>query len=140
MKLIQLIVITFITLISSACSSAKKSTTSTAVMLETNSQPISPTPLVFVSTTNGIYAPGKEELLAIQIRYKDVTLEKLQEGHQLYTKGACINCHTASNIYNYDETQWKIIIDDMAAKAYLSETQKDAVYKYVLAIKAKQPK
>ena len=67
-------------------------------------------------------------------------MDKLKEGHTLYTAGACINCHNAKNIYRYNEEQWKGIIDNMAIKAHINDTQKDAVYKYVLAIKATQNK
>jgi mono/diheme cytochrome c family protein len=88
----------------------------------------------------GMYQPGSEELTAIQLLYKDATMSQLQEGHYIYTVGACIQCHGTTNIYTRNETQWKEIIEDMSLKARLSETQKDAVYKYVLAIKATQPK
>ena len=93
-----------------------------------------------VISGNGVYPPGEQELTAIQIRYADVTSEKLKAGHALYTAGACVGCHSAQGIYQYSETQWKTIMDDMAAKAQLTENEKDAVYKYVLAIKATQPK
>lgn len=97
-------------------------------------------PLVLAKPANGVYAPGNEELTAIQTQYKETTLEQLQEGHQLYTNGACVNCHGAKGIYQYDELAWKGIINDMAKKARITLEQKDAVYKYVLAIKATQPK
>ncbi len=89
---------------------------------------------------NGVYTPSNEELMAIQVHYRDVTLAKLQEGYSIYTEGACINCHGAKNICNYGETEWKEIIEDMAKRSNISDEQKDAVYKYVLAIKAVQPK
>jgi hypothetical protein len=44
------------------------------------------------------------------------------------------------NIYIHNETDWKTIIEDMAQKANISESQKDAVYKYVLSIKSTQSK
>ncbi len=66
--------------------------------------------------------------------------EKLKQGHAIYTAGACIKCHEAMSIYHFGETRWKDIIDDMAQKALIGDEQKDAVYKYVLAIKATQPK
>lgn len=87
---------------------------------------------------NGVYPPGNSELLAIQKKYADVTLATLQQGHQIYTAGKCINCHGAKNIYKRDEAQWKDIMDDMAQRAQLSDADKDAVYKYILAIKATQ--
>ena len=91
-------------------------------------------------SADGIYPPGNEELTAIQLQYKDVTLDKLKLGHSLYAESACISCHSAQSIYKYDTTQWINILDDMARKARISDEQKDAVYKYILAIKAAKPK
>ena len=89
---------------------------------------------------DGIYDPGEQELAAIQIQHKDASLAQLKEGYQLYSKTACVGCHEAKNIYKRPLERWKDIVDDMAMKAQITETQKDAVYKYVLAIKATQPK
>jgi len=142
MKTVKLALIALITLIIAACHSSKKSTAAPVV-----STPVS-TPAATTSTISfsvprsgdGIYEPGTAELTAIQAQYADVTLEKLKEGHLLYTKGACINCHEAQSIYRFEESRWKGIMDDMAEKARMNEAQKDAVYKYVLAIKATQSK
>ncbi|HXU28038.1 MAG TPA: cytochrome c, partial [Bacteroidia bacterium] len=81
-----------------------------------------------------------QELSAIQPKYPNVTLATLQQGFTIYSVGKCINCHGSKNIYNRSETQWKDIMDDMAQRANISDAEKDAVYKYVLAIKAAQPK
>lgn len=126
----------------SACSSSKKISTSTvsSTPASTTTTTTSTNNFLFAKPADGIYAPGNEELTAIQAQYKDVTLDKLKEGHAIYTEGACINCHGAKNIYQNGEAQWKEIIEDMAQRAKISDAQKDAVYKYVLAIKAAQPK
>lgn len=89
---------------------------------------------------DGIYPPAEEELQALKGRFQDLTLATLKEGYIIYSTGACIGCHNAKNIYRYDETQWKHIMDDMAAAAKINAAQKDAVYKYVLSIKASQTK
>lgn len=121
-----------------ACNSTKKSVTTSV-----SSTPAA-TPSVVIpkpsKPSNGIYIPGTEELEAIQLQYKEVTLQQLKNGHAIYTDGACVKCHNAKNIYFYNEIVWKNIIDDMAIKAKISDEQKDAVYKYVLAIKATQGK
>jgi hypothetical protein len=118
-----------------ACNASKKSVTSA-----TSSTP-SPAPsFVYVKPATGIHPPGNEELTAIQLRFKDVTLNKLKEGYNIYTEGACVNCHGAKNIYNREEALWKGIMDDMAPKAKITDAQKDAVYQYVLSIKATQLK
>lgn len=129
-------------LLAGACKS-KKNTSSSAPVAST------PPPAANTNTTapstvaksaDGIYVPGEEELTAIQAKYKETTMAQLQEGHYLYTTGACINCHRAKNIYRYDETQWKDILEKMSDAAHLTATQKDAVSKYVFAIKAVQAK
>ncbi|MES2689436.1 MAG: hypothetical protein V4658_03480 [Bacteroidota bacterium] len=122
-------------IIAAACGSSKKIVTpavpSTPVVA---APPV--TPLLFLKPANGIYAPGDEELAAIQVQDSTVTLDQLKEGYTIYAQGACIKCHEAQNIYRYNETQWKGIVDNMALKAMMPLAQKEAVYKYVLAIKA----
>ncbi len=154
MKTLKLTLIAISTIIIVACSTSKKSTgaagtattaivsptvASTPTSVSTPTTTARTNPYMMSRPSNKIY-PGNEELVAIQTQYKDVTLEKLKEGYSIYAEGACVKCHTAENIYNYDEFKWKDIIRDMAQKANLSDSQKDDVYKYVLAIKATQPK
>ncbi|MDX2174193.1 MAG: hypothetical protein SFY56_13915 [Bacteroidota bacterium] len=131
----------------SSCHSKKKSTSASCSATTTVSATTVATstalpvgPIMVAKSSNGIYAPGNEELVAIQTQYKDVTIEKLKQGHVIYTSGACIKCHEAMSIYQFGEARWKNIIDDMAQKAQMEDEQKDAVYKYVLSIKATQPK
>lgn len=121
----------------------------TAVLFDscTASKPASspaPAPVVAVApavkSPDGIYAPGKDELAAIQTRNPNATMEHLTEGYLLYTKGACVNCHGPENIYKFSQTQWVHIVNDMAQKANISESQKAAVYAYILSIKDNQPK
>lgn len=89
---------------------------------------------------DGIYDPEIKELNAIKLTYPTVELANLKEGYILYAYGPCINCHKAKNIYQFDEVKWKSIIDEMAVAAKISDSQKDAVYKYILSIKATQNK
>lgn len=149
MKRIKLIIITITFLSIAGCKSKKKvtSTVSSTTATSSTTTPNSVTPTTGFSvfsnpaaSSDGVYVPGEKELVAIQAQYTDVTLEKLKEGHMLYTIGACVNCHGAKNIYKREESRWKDIIDNMAEMAKITAGQKDAVYKYVLAIKATQPK
>lgn len=127
-----------------ACKTSKKSTTSTTNSTEKTANNTSVSgpvgPLVAVRSKEGINPPGDEELVAIQAQFPEATMTKLNEGHELYAKTACLGCHNAKSIYKRDVSEWKDIIDDMSARAKLTASQKDAVYKYVLAIKATQPK
>lgn len=145
MKLSKLTLIALAGIMTAACNTSKKSATSTVSSAPSSTKATTTTttsPAIFsvARSADGIYAPGNAELTAIQAQYANVTLEKLNEGHIIYTAGACVNCHRAQNIYRYGEAQWKSIMEDMAQRARISDTQKDAVYKYVLAIKAAQPK
>ena len=132
MKVTKFTLVAITTVAISACSSSKKAAT-TSVTTTT-------APFIVAGSADGIYPPGNEELIAIQVKHKDVTLEKLREGYKIYTQGACVNCHTPQNIYAHSEDQWEGIVDDMSQKANIPDDQKEAVYKYVLAIKATQAK
>lgn len=126
-----------------ACRATKNNATTTSSVPSTASKVTESTPQnIFESTkyNHGVYPPGNLELVAIQTKYSNVTLDILQQGFTIYSVGKCINCHGSQNIYKYSEIQWKDIMDDMALKANISDAEKDAVYKYVLAIKAAKPK
>ena len=133
-----------IVIILAACHTSKKSSASTAAAAPISTGTSTTTnSFLFTKPSNGVYPPGTEELTAVQTKYsqfKDVTLETLKEGHVLYTEGACIKCHGPKNIYRHEEIEWVRIIDDMAMRAHISATEKDAVFKYVIAIKAAQSK
>jgi hypothetical protein len=136
-----------------ACHTSKKTTTSTAaansattptVVITSTTASSSPgvaasSFIPSIKTSDGVYDPGTEELTAIQSQYKDATMEQLKEGYTLYAKSACISCHSTVNIYRFREDRWAFIIQDMAYRAKLTPTQKDAVLKYVYAIKATDP-
>ncbi|MCD6017047.1 MAG: hypothetical protein K0S53_168 [Bacteroidetes bacterium] len=115
-----------VVLIIAACHSKKKATTESA-------------PAPVAKSTTGIFAPGEEELTAIKIKFPDATLPALTEGHSIYT-GVCTNCHGAKSIYRISEDRWPAIIDNMASRSKLTVSQKDALTKYVFAIKGTQPK
>ena len=103
--------------------------------------PPPPAPTVAVEKPdNGVHEPTQKEYLAIQEKYINVSLDQLKEGYKIYSQGACINCHEAKNIYKRSDEKWGHILDDMAEKARLSDSEKDAVTKYVFAIKAGQSK
>jgi cytochrome c1 len=140
-SLLLLIALTIV----AACSSSKKTANSTPAVssaklrVTTSTTPETPAPTIVVKPANGIFAPGQEELTAIQVTYSEVSMQTLAEGHAIYV-GVCTNCHIAKNIYSRPVERWSSIIEDMAPKSKLTDAQKDAVYKYVLAIKATQSK
>lgn len=126
-------------LIIAACHSTKKTET-TAVATpapattETPAAPVSEA----VKSKNGVFAPGEEQVTGVQMKQPGATLANLTEGYKLYT-GTCTNCHGTKSIYRISEDRWPGIIDDMAQKSNLTATEKDALTKYVFAIKSTQP-
>ena len=128
-----------------ACKTSKKTKNSGAAGSPTATTKTAATetatagPMLPARSKSGVNPPGAEELAAIQVKYKDVTMEKLSEGHSIYT-GVCTGCHGTKSIYTRAEEKWQDIINDMAERAKITDAQKDAVYKYVLAVKATQPK
>jgi len=92
-----------------------------------------------VHSADGVFAPGNAELTALQATHTEATMQALQEGYKLYT-GVCTNCHMAKSIYNRPEAAWPAILVSMAREASISDAQRDAIYKYVMAVKATQPR
>jgi len=78
--------------------------------------------------------PTDAHLAAVKTKYSDATMDQLKQGHSLYF-GACTRCHGANNPTRWDEKQWTGILDDMAGKASISATEKDAVWKYIMGVK-----
>ncbi|MCW3123045.1 MAG: hypothetical protein JWQ38_2537 [Flavipsychrobacter sp.] len=132
MKLTKISVAALMVLSIAACNVFKKHT-----------KPAASAPSVMITVQpkpkDGVFAPGNEELVAIQAKYKDVTMKTLSEGHKLYT-GVCTGCHAPKSIYSRAADAWPKILNDMAREAKITDAQKDAVFKYVMAIKATQPK
>ena len=118
MKNLKLIAIIVIANIAVACTSKKTVAKKT----------------VATKTVNSLL-PTDIELKAIQPIYPDVTLQNLNNGYAIYT-GACTNCHGMKNLYNRSEESWKHEVDDMAPRAEITDSQKDDLYKYILAMKA----
>ena len=99
---------------------------------------VAPRILLSVHSSDGIYPPDTTELTALQVTHKEVTMQTLKQGYKLYT-GVCTNCHQAQNIYQRPVSKWPEILTAMAKEAKITNAQKDAIYKYVLSIKATQP-
>ncbi len=91
-----------------------------------------------VKSKNGVFAPGQEQATAVKEKYPDATLQQLTEGYGIYT-GTCTNCHGTKSIYRISEVNWPYIIDDMSMRSRLTTSQKEALTKYIFAIKATQP-
>ena len=135
MKTLKIVSLSALLGLAIACGSSQSNVAATAP------PPPAPAPTVAVEKPdNGVHEPTQKEYLAIQEKYINVSLDQLKEGYKIYSQGACINCHEAKNIYKRSDEKWGHILDDMAEKARLSDSEKDAVTKYVFAIKAGQSK
>jgi hypothetical protein len=62
----------------------------------------------------------------------DATLEELKTGRDLYVQ-KCSSCHNLYLPTDYRADRWKGILDTMQVKARISEQQKVAINKYLLA-------
>jgi hypothetical protein len=78
-------------------------------------------------------APGESQLTALKTKVPMATMDDLKKGHSIFY-GACTNCHGAKDVTGYTEEKLKDVIDAMAPKASLTEVEKDAVWKYALAV------
>ncbi len=139
MKILKLSALVAAVLIITACHTTKKTETSAPTALPSPSEPIYTAPVSeAVKSKNGVFVPGEEQVTAVQMKHPGATLANLTEGYKLYT-GACTNCHGTKSIYRISEARWPEIIEDMAQKSKLTATEKDALTKYVFAIKSTQP-
>lgn len=135
MKTLKIVSLSALLGLAIACGSSQSN------VAATSPPPPPPAPTVAVEKPdNGVHEPTQKEYLAIQEKYINVSLDQLKEGYKIYSQGACINCHEAKNIYKRSDEKWGHILDDMSEKARLSDSEKDAVTKYVFAIKAGQSK
>jgi len=82
-----------------------------------------------------LYPPDEAALAIIQKSNSNASMELLNHGFKLYTKGACINCHEARDINDFNNSQWGHIIDDMAIKANITTEEKNAVLNYIVSVK-----
>ncbi len=81
-------------------------------------------------TTSFAPPPVTEELARAGAR-QHVDLATLHEGRALFTS-RCVECHTLPAISQHSVTEWPRLIDEMAGRASLKSTQRDAVLAYIL--------
>lgn len=78
---------------------------------------------------------SEKQLSAVQSRFPDATKEELEKGKAVYL-GPCMNCHGQKSLLAYDETRLTKIIDNMSAKAKISDTEKQALFRYAIGLRA----
>lgn len=108
-----------------ACHSKKTSTAATPAPTPPPAAPVS-----VMMDPNMV----NERLLSVaKTKFENATIEQLNAGHDLYF-GTCTNCHKAKPITRFPTENWPAIVDDMANKARISDTEKQAVLQYVTAV------
>ena len=63
--------------------------------------------------------------------HQHVDLAALREGRALFVS-RCIECHTLPAVSQHSATEWPRLIDEMAGRANLKSTERDAVLAYIL--------
>ena len=110
-----------------ACHSKKSSTAST---------PTPPPPAPAGPPATVALNPNEvnDRLLAVaKTKFENASFDQLNIGHDLYF-GKCTNCHGAKNIAKFPTENWPSIVEDMAHKARITDTEKQAVLQYVTAV------
>lgn len=79
------------------------------------------------------------QVTSIKTRFADVTVDELKTGHSVYT-GACTKCHGQKNVVKYTEESLFKILDNMSKKAKITDSEKQALQRYCLAIRATNTK
>jgi mono/diheme cytochrome c family protein len=77
--------------------------------------------------------PGETQLTALKAKVPEATMDDLKKGHNIFY-GTCTTCHGAKDVTGFTEDELQKTINRMAPKAKLTESEKDAVWKYALAV------
>jgi cytochrome c2 len=77
--------------------------------------------------------PTDAQLTALKTKMPAATMDDLKKGRSVFY-GACTNCHGVKDVTGYTEGDLQKVIAGMSEKASLSDADKDAVWKYALAL------
>ena len=78
---------------------------------------------LFISCASQLYIPTEN--------INSVSIENLKEGRELYSKN-CSSCHQLYMPNQYDAATWKHNLDEMQARAKITDYQKKLVYEYLV--------
>ena len=78
---------------------------------------------LFISCASQLYIPTES--------INSVSVENLKEGRELYVKN-CSSCHQLYMPNQYDAVTWKHNLDEMQARAKITDDQKKLVYDYLV--------
>jgi mono/diheme cytochrome c family protein len=77
--------------------------------------------------------PTEAQLTALKTKMPAATMDDLKKGRSIFY-GACTNCHGAKDVTGYTEADLQKVVNGMSQKASLSDPDRDAVWKYALAV------
>jgi predicted lipoprotein with Yx(FWY)xxD motif len=81
------------------------------------------------------YAPPP--VTAQMAKTGDVDLAKLREGRTLYVS-RCIECHALPSVAQHTAAQWPRLIDEMADRANLNTSERNALVAYIVAARSQR--
>ncbi|HJT46190.1 MAG TPA: hypothetical protein VJ721_07960 [Chthoniobacterales bacterium] len=83
------------------------------------------------------YVPAVNPQMATSHKRRGPELSNLERGRTLFAH-RCIECHVLPAIWKYSNEDWPKVVDDMAHRASLKPTERDAVVAYILAARASE--
>ena len=78
---------------------------------------------LFISCASQLYIPTES--------INSVSIENLKEGRKLYVNN-CASCHQLYLPNQYDAQTWQHNLDEMQARAKITDNQKKLIYDYLL--------
>ena len=91
--------------------------------------------LISCESTN--YVPPVTAEMATTGKRKHVDVAKLNQGRTLFVH-RCIECHTLPALWHYTTNDWAQIVNDMSHRASLKPAERDAIFAYILAVRANE--
>lgn len=89
---------------------------------------------VIVACSSKMLAPSSEQLVSMQQKVPDITLERAKAGYQLYSE-KCASCHHLYSPDRFTTVQWNNILPKMFPKAKVSDTdQQKLIRDYLHAL------
>lgn len=82
------------------------------------------TSLMLISCSSQLYVPMQE--------VNSISVENLKKGRDLYVNN-CSSCHQLYLPNKYDAVSWQHNLDEMQAKAKITDEQKKQIYDYLVS-------
>ena len=79
--------------------------------------------------------PTEAHLARAQARWPDTTRASLERGRELYV-ARCSGCHPLHRPDTLPAARWATLVDQMAPRARLSDSERDLVLRYLTAASA----